>query len=73
MAKVEIIERQFEYNGVKLPDPGTSLSLEQVKAHYANTYPDILNSTFKPQEVKKDASGKSIQVFQIKTSLGTKG
>ena len=67
-AKVEITERVFEFNGTILPDPGTALTPEEVKAHYANVYPELLNSSVKgPTE----EDGKKIYAFNIAT--GTKG
>ena len=71
-SKVETIERIFNFNGVKLPDPGASLTLDQVKNHYATIYPEITNSAFKPGEIKS-VDGKSVQSFEVKTVTGTKG
>jgi PRTRC genetic system protein C len=67
-AKIEKLERVFEFNGTSLPDPGEALTVDEVKAHYANTYPELLNSTIKgPTE----EDGKKIYEFNIAT--GTKG
>ena len=41
MVKVEALTRVFIYNGVKLPDPGPNLSVEQVRDMYVATYPEL--------------------------------
>lgn len=67
-AKIEKIERVFEFNGIRLPDPGSSLTPEEVRNHYANTYPDLLNAAIKgPSE----DGGK--QIYSFNRSTGTKG
>ncbi len=39
--KVEALQRTFVFNGVKLPDPGPGLSVEQVRDIYVATYPEL--------------------------------
>ena len=39
--KVEALQRVFLFNGVKLPDPGPRLSVEQVRDMYVATYPEL--------------------------------
>lgn len=39
--KVEVLQRTFVFNGVKLPDPGPNLSVEQVRDMYVATYPEL--------------------------------
>ncbi len=41
MVKVKTLERSFVFNGVKLPDPGPELSVEQVRDIYVATYPEL--------------------------------
>jgi len=41
MVKVEALTRVFIYNGVKLPDPGPNLTVEQVRDMYVATYPEL--------------------------------
>lgn len=41
MVKVEALTRVFIYNGVKLPDPGQNLTVEQVRDMYVATYPEL--------------------------------
>lgn len=39
--KVEALTRVFIYNGVKLPDPGETLTVEEVRDIYVATYPEL--------------------------------
>lgn len=41
MIKVEPLSRVFVFNGAKLPDPNPSLTVEQVRDVYINTYPEL--------------------------------
>lgn len=41
MIKVEPLSRVFVFNGAKLPDPNPSLTVEQVRDVYVNTYPEL--------------------------------
>jgi len=45
MVKVEALTRVFIYNGVKLPDPGPNLTVEQVRDMYVATYPELATAT----------------------------
>jgi len=41
MIKVERLERAFEYLGIRLPDPDPSMTVEQVRDVYVNSYPEL--------------------------------
>ncbi|HJX84156.1 MAG TPA: PRTRC system protein C [Candidatus Angelobacter sp.] len=41
MIKVEPLERSFSYLGTRLPDPDPSMTVEQVRDVYVNTYPEL--------------------------------
>jgi PRTRC genetic system protein C len=41
MIELTTLSREFTYNGVKLPDPNPSMTLEEVRAVYTNQYPDL--------------------------------
>jgi PRTRC genetic system protein C len=45
MIKVKELERVFAFNGAKLPDPGPTLSVEEVRSMFVNTYPDLATAT----------------------------
>lgn len=66
--KVTQLERSFSYNGVVLPDPGTTLSLEQVRDVYSAAFPEIVSASIEGPEQK---NGKLLYVFR--KAVGTKG
>jgi len=35
------LKRSFSFNGLKLPEPNEHMSVEEVKAFYANQYPEL--------------------------------
>jgi PRTRC genetic system protein C len=41
MVRVDKLERSFTYNGLRLPDPDPSLTVEQVRDMYVPTYPEL--------------------------------
>jgi PRTRC genetic system protein C len=41
MIRVESLERRFSYLGTQLPDPDPSMTVEQVRDVYVNTYPEL--------------------------------
>ncbi|MBN2640363.1 MAG: PRTRC system protein C [Victivallales bacterium] len=67
-AKVEELERVFEYNGVKLEDPGTDKEPNEVKDFYAGVYPELLNA-----DVKGPVISGNVQTYTFNTRTGTKG
>lgn len=60
--------RQFSYNGVKLPDPNPSMTVEQVRAQYVPRYPDITTASIEGPEA---VDGK--QVYRFTRAVGSKG
>lgn len=68
MVQVTTLVREFSYNGVALPDPGASLTLEQVRDVYSATFPEIVTASIEGPETK---GGKLIYTFR--RAVGTKG
>lgn len=66
--KVESLPREFSYNGVALPDPGTGLTLEQVRDVYSASFPEIVTAAIEGPETK---AGKLVYTFR--RAVGTKG
>ena len=70
--KTTTLQRVFTFkkdgNEVKLDDPNPNFTPDEVMTFYANSYPELTNSTVGDVEVKND---KAIYVF--KTTVGTKG
>ncbi len=65
---VEAMEREFTLNGLRLPDPGSKLSVEQVREMYAMTYPEILTASLEGPE----AVGNKL-VYRFSRAIGSKG
>jgi len=66
--KIEQLEREFSYNGVRLADPLPSMPLIQVRDFYANVYPEIVSADI---EGPKQLGNKTIYTFR--RAVGTKG
>lgn len=65
---VEQLERVFLYNGMSLPDPGTSMNPAQVRDVYGAAYPEITNADIEGP-VRK---GNKLE-FTFRRAVGTKG
>jgi PRTRC genetic system protein C len=68
MMQVEQMEREFTYNGVRLPDPGHKLSVDQVRDTYAAAYPEIATASLEGPE----AVGNNL-VYRFSRAIGSKG
>ena len=68
MIKEKQTDRIFNYNGIKLPDPGAENypTAEDVKEYYSSAYPEMTNAIIKPEKNKP-------HVFNITRNTGTKG
>lgn len=66
--QVEQMEREFTYNGVRLPDPGSKLSVDQVREIYAAAYPEIVTASVEGPE----AVGHKL-VYRFSRAIGSKG
>lgn len=45
------LTREFHYNGIVLPDPGSSLDITQVRDTWAATYPELTSATVEGPKV----------------------
>jgi PRTRC genetic system protein C len=68
MLKVAPLERVFVFNGVKLPDPGPDLSIEQVRDMYVATYPELATAS-----VEGPSPVKGVMQYTFTRSIGPKG
>lgn len=66
--KTTQLTREFSYNGVRLADPSSAFSLEQVRDFYSATYPEILNADIEGPAVQGNQ-----QVYTFRRAVGTKG
>jgi PRTRC genetic system protein C len=63
-----VIEREFNFNGVKIPDPDRTLSPEEVKAVLSTVYPDIATASITgPEPV-----GNKLR-YNLVRAIGVKG
>lgn len=65
---VQVLEREFTYNKIQLPDI-KGATLKEISKHYSGVYPELLNATPEFVEIK---GGKEIYQFN-KKSAGVKG
>ena len=66
--KVEVLQREFFYNGTRIPDPAPSLSVEQVRELLTPTWPEIATATLTGPE---DTGGALRYTFN--RAIGSKG
>jgi PRTRC genetic system protein C len=66
--KVEALVREFNYNGVRLPDPNPKLTVDEVRNLYANAHPDITTAAIEGPE----AVGNKL-IYRFTRAIGTKG
>ncbi len=66
--KVEVLERVFIFNGMKLPDPGHGLSVEQVRDMYVATYPELATAA-----VEGPSPVNGTMQYTFTRAVGTKG
>ena len=70
--KTTTLQRVFTFkkdgNEVKLDDPNPNFTPDEVMTFYANSYPELTNSTVGDVEVKGDKAH-----YAFKTTVGTKG
>lgn len=66
--QVTTLERVFKHKETKLPDPDASMSPDEVLDFYSNQYPELTNASVSGPEINDDK-----QIFEFKTTVGTKG
>lgn len=62
------MKRVFQYNGIELPEVGSSLSVDEAKDFYAQAYPGIINCAVKGPTEDGDKL-----VYQFVQNTGTRG
>jgi PRTRC genetic system protein C len=70
MAKLQaqILLREFNYNGVRIPDPAPQMSVEQVRDLLTPTYPEIATATLAGPE----DTGTTLR-YTFSRAIGSKG
>jgi len=66
--KVEKLEREFSYNGLRLADPNPNLTVEEVRNLYAISYPEITTAAIEGPE----ALGNKL-IYRLTRAIGSKG
>ena len=66
--KVETLQREFFYNGTRIPDPAPNLSVEQVRELLTPTWPEIATATLEGPE----DTGSSRR-YTFSRAIGSKG
>ena len=66
--QASVVAREFTFNGVKIPDPDTSPSPEEVRSVLATLYPDIATASITGPE----AVGDKLR-YNFVRAIGAKG
>jgi PRTRC genetic system protein C len=66
--KVEALQREFFYNGSRIPDPAPNLSVEQVRELLTPTWPEIATATLEGPE----DTGSALR-YTFNRAIGSKG
>ena len=66
--KAEVLLREFNYNGVRIPDPAPQMSVEQVRELLTPTYPEIATASLTGPE----DTGTMLR-YTFNRAIGSKG
>jgi PRTRC genetic system protein C len=66
--RASVVTREFNFNGVKIPDPDKALSPEEVRSVLATMYPDIATASITGPE----AVGDKLR-YNFVRAIGAKG
>ena len=66
--KAEVLLREFQYNGVRISDPGPQLTVDQVRDLLTPAYPEIATASVTGPE----DTGSALR-YTFSRAIGTKG
>jgi PRTRC genetic system protein C len=66
--KAEVLLREFNYNGVRIPDPAPQMTVDQVRDLLTPTYPEIATATLTGPE----DTGAALR-YTFSRAIGSKG
>jgi PRTRC genetic system protein C len=66
--KAEAMVREFYYNGIRIPDPGPGLTVDQVRDLITPQFPEVATASVSGPE----ATG-SVLRYTFSRAIGTKG
>src|ERR1035437_7290966 len=58
--KAEVLLREFQYNGIRIPDPGPELTVEQVRDLLTPNYPEIATASVDRKSTRLNSSHANI-------------
>lgn len=65
--QLTVLKRRFVFGGMRLADPGRTLTPQQVQAFHARAYPELANSV-----IEDKLEGDTV-VYSFRKAVGTKG
>jgi PRTRC genetic system protein C len=68
MLQASPLKREFTYMGLKLADPNSKLTVEEVRSFYSRQYPDLATAAVTGPETVGDKL-----LFSFVRAIGTKG
>ncbi len=68
MLQASPLKREFSYMGLKLADPNSKLTVEEVKSFYSGQYPDLATAAISGPEAVGDKL-----LYSFARAIGTKG
>jgi PRTRC genetic system protein C len=66
--KAEAMVREFYYNGIRIPDPGPGLTVDQVRDLITPQFPEVATASVSGPEVAG-----SVLRYTFSRAIGTKG
>jgi PRTRC genetic system protein C len=66
--KIETLQREFFYNGTRIPDPAANLSVEEVRELLTPSWPEIATATLEGPE----DTGSTLR-YTFNRAIGSKG
>lgn len=69
--QISNLEREFKYNGMTLADPNPDLSVKEVQAIHAATFPELTNA--KPMVERTNTTNGTREQISFSVPVGTKG
>ena len=66
--KADVLLREFNYNGVRIPDPAPQMSVEQVRDLLVPSYPELATATLTDPE----DTGTMLR-YTFSRAIGSKG
>ena len=70
--QVKRLIRQFEYNGMVIPDPNSNVTIAQAVGILSGTYPELATAKIEPPE-EETSGGVVTQTTRLTTQAKTKG